>query len=191
MRKLRMAVVLPLVYFVISITIFGWRLAPTGGFSGRVRWWLAMNAPVLLFIDIVKRLATMGWLSPTNTWGGGGERTLYLIVLVGGLVVWFFLGRALDNLWRRRALDQTSIPIGRAILDLFLIACGILLIFHGLENILPQYQGQRHQLATVLNGLIILVWSLLMIVLPLFGLSKLFRRPTPVGGSTDGAPLTR
>jgi hypothetical protein len=186
MRKLRMAAVLPLLYLIVSIAIFGWRLDPSGGFSGRVRWWLAMNAPVLLFIDIVKRFATMGWLSPNMIWGGGGERTLYLIVLVGGLVVWFFLGQALDDRWHRQALDNRPLQLGKALVDLFSIACGVRLTLHGLESILPQYQGQRPQVATVINGLIILLWSLVMIILPMFSLSKLLRRQASAGGSPDG-----
>ncbi len=185
MRKLRMAVVLPLLHIFASIAIFGWYFAPVGGFNGTVRWWLAMNAPVLLFIDIVKRVATMGWLSSTKIWGGGGERTLYIIVLVGGFVVWFFVGRALDNLWRRKALDQTSQQLGKLLVDLFLIACGIRLIFHGLESILLQYQGQRCQAAAVLSGLIILIWGLAMIVLPMVSLAKAFRRSASAGGHAD------
>ncbi len=175
MWKLRMAIVLPLVHVAASIAIFGFELAPSGGFNGTVRWWFAMNAPVLLLIDLAKRLATTGLLPPTMVWGGGGERTIYLIVLVGGLAVWFFVGRAIDSLWRGKALDQKPLLFHKVLIDLFLIACGIRLIFHGLQNILPQYAGQRPSTPAIVNGVIILVWSLLLILLPALKLLKRIR----------------
>jgi len=64
MRKLRMAIVLPLVHIAASMAIFGFELAPSGGFNGTVRCWVAMNAPVLVFIDIVKRIARWGGCHP-------------------------------------------------------------------------------------------------------------------------------
>jgi small neutral amino acid transporter SnatA (MarC family) len=80
----------------------------------------------------------MPWVSPHIELG---VRPIYLVFLLGGLALWFTVGRALDNVLRRNVLGQTPNRIGMAILDLLLIACGIRLIFHGLEGILPQYQG--------------------------------------------------
>jgi hypothetical protein len=99
-------------------------------------------------------------------WGGGGERTIYLIVLVGGLAVWFIAGWTLDILLLRKTPNQTALQPGKVLAKLFLIACGIRLGFHGLENILPQYPGQRHSTPAIVNGVIILVWSLLLVLVP-------------------------
>src|SRR5258708_37941665 len=108
MRKLRMAVALPLVFIAISIAIFGWHLAPPGGFDGNVRWWFALNAPVLLVIDLTKRIVAMAHMSPEMIWGGGGERSLYLIGFICGFGLWIIVGRALDNRLEHEAVGQPT-----------------------------------------------------------------------------------
>jgi hypothetical protein len=172
MRKLGMATLLPLVHFVVSIGVFGWKLFPFQEPTSGIRLWFALNGPILLLVDLSKRIATIPWLSPHIM---GGVRPIYLIFFVGGFALWFFVGRALDNLFRRNSLDQKALPLSHVLVDMFLIACGVRLIFHGLENILPQYPGQQHSTLGIVNGVIVLVWAFVLLLVPSWKLLSAFR----------------
>ena len=56
MRKLSMAAVLPLVHFVVSIGMVGWPLLTLAEPSRKIMLWFALNGPVLLLIDLAKRI---------------------------------------------------------------------------------------------------------------------------------------
>jgi hypothetical protein len=187
MRKLRMAAVLPLVHFVVSIGVVGWPLLPLTEPSRKITLWFALNGPVLLLIDLAKRIFTMPWVSPYIPPMMEGERAIYFMFLFAGLALWFFVGRTLDNLRWRKAPNSTGIHLRGVLGAVTLITCGVRLIFHAGEWILPRYSGQHHSMSDMINGAIISVWAILFILLPCFELANRTRQRRPIENlGTDG-----
>jgi len=163
MRKLSLAAVLPALHLLTSAVVVGWRFLPLADPSRSVTLWFALNGPVLVLIDLAKLIFTLAWVSPHVSPVLTGQRAIYFIFLVGGLALWFFVGRLVDNFLRRKSLIHT--PQHRLI-SLILIGWGVRLAFDSMEWILPRYPGQRHSSAHLTSGVIILIWSLLLIFLP-------------------------
>ena len=186
MRKLSMAAVLPLVHFVLSIGIVGWPLLPLAEPSRKITLWFALNGPVLLLIDLAKWIFTMPWVSPYIPPMMGGERAIYLMFLFGGLALWFFVGRTLDNLRWRKAPNSTGIHLLGVLGAVTLIDCGVRLIFHAGKWILPRYPGQNPSISDMINGAIISVWAIFFILLPIFKLASRTRQRHQIENSGTG-----
>jgi hypothetical protein len=160
-------------HFAVSMTLLGPAFLPTAEPSRMIMLWIALNSPVLVLIDLIKRIFTLPWISPHILPLMAGERAIYFIFLVGGLGLWFLVGRALDNLGGRKTCAQTKV---HNLVGLILFASGIRLVFHGLEWILPRYAGERHSAAEIINGLIVLAWSLVLILPPALKFANRFRQ---------------
>jgi len=155
--------------------IFRWQFFPPVEPNNAISFWFALNAPVLLFVRFAQRIAAVPAVSPYIV---GGPRPIYFIVLILGLGLWFLVGRGLDKLLRRGTRVPSTISVRNLILYLVAIACGIRLIFIGLEWILPRYSGERHPLAEITNSCLILVWALTLILFPAIKLLHLARNRT-------------
>jgi hypothetical protein len=173
MRKLSLMLILPLLHLFVSITIFKWQFFPPVDPNNAISFWFALNAPVLLLVRLAKQIATIPAVSPYIM---GGVRPIYFVFLVGGLGLWFFVGRTLEKLRRRDAHAASTTSLRKLLLYLLSTACGIRLIFIGLEWILPHYPGEHQPIAMIVDGSLILVWSLALILLPGMNLLRLARK---------------
>jgi hypothetical protein len=161
-RKLRISLLLPVLHYLASVTIFGWRFWPRP-VDATVTLWFAVNAPAVLLLDVTKRIATAGGCPPPI---GYGERAFELLFFIGGLLIWFLVGLAVDNCRRPAMIDRPSTTALKTLVRLFFVLCGVRLIFYSKSMILPEYAGQRHPPSTLIAGFIVLLWSLVLIVGP-------------------------
>ena len=159
MRKLSMATILPLVHFVVYMVIFKGHLFPYQEPTTGIRLWLALNGPVLVILDLAKWTATIPWVSPHIMTGIG---PIYFIFLVGGAALWCFVGRALDGLGLPKTPGQMTRTAASGLFNLFVLACGIRLIFSAVHYLLPAYPQQRVSLERTIEGIIVLLWSLFL-----------------------------
>jgi hypothetical protein len=171
MRKLKMGVLMPLVYFLSSILLFGRALLNSQEPSTSARLWFAVSGPVLLLLDAAKWLVTRRWL-PSELIGGGGNRTIFLIFLLGGIPLWYLTGSFIDHWSESRTASRSPASHLTTTSKLLLILCGIRLIFHGLDRIRPAYPGQTHSALDLMNGAIVLLWSVALILLPAWRMDR-------------------
>jgi hypothetical protein len=158
-----MSLLLPVVHYLASVTIFGWRFWPRS-VDATVTLWFAVNAPAVLLLDVAKRIATARGGCPPLI--GCGERAFELLFFIGGLLIWFLVGLAVDNYRRPVMIDRPSTTALKILVRLFFVLCGVRLIFYGKSMVLPEYAGQRHPPSTLIAGFIVLLWSLVLIVGP-------------------------
>jgi hypothetical protein len=158
-----MSLLLPVVHYLASVTIFGWRFWPRS-VDATVTLWFAVNAPAVLLLDATKRIATAGGGCPPPI--GCGERAFVLLFFIGGLIIWFLVGLAVDNYRRPAMIDRWSTTAFKTLVRLFFVLCGVRLIFYGKSMISPEYAGQRHPSSTLIAGFIVLLWSFVLIVGP-------------------------
>ena len=125
---------------------------------------VAVNAPAVLLVDVTKRIATGGGGCPPPI--GCGERAFVLLFFIGGLIIWFLVGLAVDNYRRPAMIDRWSTTAFKTLVRLFFVLCGVRLIFYGKSMISPEYAGQRHPSSTLIAGFIVLLWSFVLIVGP-------------------------
>jgi hypothetical protein len=126
-----------------------------------------------VLLDLVKWTATLSWVSPHVATGVGA---IYFVFLIGGLALWYFVGRALDDLISSKTPAQRTLTAGRVLLNLFALACGIRLVFSAFQYLLPEYSKQHVSVERTVEGVIVLLWSLVLLVFPIAKLAKSFRR---------------
>lgn len=170
MQKLRFALLLPVIQAVVALGLIEWgeqTPGPRGADSFVPTAWLVcrgLNAPALLFrslwaptLDSPLRLIV-------------GLDTSDFLFLLGVIVVWYFVGRALDQ-------RSTLTPVGgRAVasavtVHLLLLALGGLLLFVALHD----FEYQVTSLAPV-GAFLILLWSVSLLFLSGRGLLKAVRQ---------------
>jgi len=166
MRKLRLALVLPITQFVIATILLKWgdRTVPPGKVmyvhTARLICW-GLNAPALLF----RFLNPIGW---GPMWDGLprsilGFDTDDLFFLLGVIVVWYFVGRALD---RRPASEKVAprgtVTVATLMVCFVVLALGGLLSFAGVHDLVhPSSNNPYHSV----RGLLTLIWSVSLIFL--------------------------
>jgi hypothetical protein len=101
-----------------------------------------------------------------------GPRPIYYIFLIGGIVLWYFVGRALDKVRESATPNRPNHRLVRIVAHLFLLIWGIILIFLAMKYFLPLYPGQRHSASMLVYGLIVLAWALILILIPVWNLRK-------------------
>ena len=182
MRKLRLALVLPITQFIVATILLHWGVrvefyAPTP----RLICW-GLNAPALLFTSL-----DPGRWGPTFAWWPGsiiGVDMDDVFFLAGVIVVWYVVGRALDQ---RRTSVSAARRLGMVttlIVQVLLLALGALLLVGGLWDLRHWQFGVVGQ--PPWRAVITLMWSAGLILLSGRGLVRAIfadrRRLT--GGST-------
>jgi len=170
MWKLRLSLVLPLVQVAIFLCVFKWHVF----YSSRIDWWTALNAPTLLLLDPLVSFAPIRWMPQRII----GLLPRDFIVLVGAIILWFCVGRTLDKIRAQNPPQETRRNTNASLVSIFLIACGIRLFVIGLKSMLPAFPRQQHPLAELATGLVTVVWSLGLILLPALKLLKRVRSGT-------------
>jgi hypothetical protein len=177
MRRLRLALSLPVIQFGIAATLLQWgyrtpvppgseMYIPTARLVCR-----GLNAPALLF-----RI-----LDPF-TWGLAGDRiprsmlgfdTGDIPFLVGVIVVWYLVGRALDKRRISKTAERSRIAV--ALIACFLLSLGGLLFSAGLHDLGP---ARPNNSSPPVGAVLTLVWSAALIFLSGRGLARAIR-PIP------------
>lgn len=175
MQKLKLAVVLPILHLMFSVIV----LRDIAHFRHLMQLWFAINGPVVLLVDACKYIGNLRLVRPwviDSPFLMNGPRQFNLLFLICGFVLWYFAGKTIDNIRRGKESCHAKPTFVAGFLEVFLIVCGVRLVFHGLQWILPEYPGQQHAMYSLVDGSIILVWSLILILGPGWKLLNAIRR---------------
>lgn len=178
MRKLRLSLLLPLVFLVVSEAIARWsayldaRLAFFRMVIGHIEGlWHALNAPGLFLLALGIHFAQTTRLL-RNTLHVGSDQFLFV---VGGLVFWFFFGNFLDGKRAPAHSTHQSLRPIRIVFSLFVLGWGVNLVGEGFRAItMTDYLG-RHVDGELLSGTFVLAWSIFLIFVGGHGLLYVFR----------------
>ena len=173
MRKLKMAAVLPVVHLVGYFVVFR-SLFPYQEPTRPIRLWFAVNGPVLVLIDLAKSIATISWLAPHIM---GGNRPIYFLLLFGGTLLWFLVGREFDhaNAALPKLSDWFPSNFVSAVLGIVSAACGARLILLGSKYFFAAYPGQHCSFETIIEGSLVLLWSIILLMNSWRTLASLYR----------------
>jgi hypothetical protein len=163
LRKLRLAVVLPLIQALLQSGLWYWERhsEPTVfvyeqiGVPAARLIGLSLNAPAAVFaFAIYFAVDGPDWISDT------GFQLLYLVCI---LAFWFLVGSWLDR--RSSRANQASsllvkhLTIGRLALRALMVAMGVFFLLYAVHLNAPAL-GER------ISRVLLLVWSILLLVIP-------------------------
>jgi hypothetical protein len=177
MRSVRLALVLPAIQLVVATVLLRSGHEPPAYFdtpyvpTPRLICW-GLNAPALLFrgVDVL----IDRWDSAPD-WGTQPVFGFYrddLFFLLGVIVVWYLVGRALD----RRRISKPA--VSRRLVTvlpghLVLLATGCLLFYMGVGGLtISRYNNPNYPLC----GVLYLIWSVILVLLSGRGLVQTLRR---------------
>jgi hypothetical protein len=179
LRKLKLALALPIIQFIGATLVLRWDGPSALGPPTLLLICRGLNAPALL-------LRVQAMWGPFSKWVPGslaGVDTSDLLFLVGVLFTWYFVGRALD---RRRAPNPPGSQkptVSIAVASLLLATGGILLFAALAEFRNPNFADlgppffDFHRRPE--EALLTLIWSVSLIFLSLRGLTALVHRSRP------------
>ncbi len=179
MSKLKFALALPIVQFLLALTAVVWRYklsAETLLFPAITFFYRGMNAPAWLIGGLIVRgvqlLISMtslplSWID-LSVYGIPLREVLFLLLVAA---VWFLVGRALD---KRREIREPSerALLGRFFWNLLLVVLGVVLMIgavHGIQDLRSSARllGIKPFLYFSLSGELFLIgWSSVLILLP-------------------------
>ena len=176
MHKLRLALIMPVIQFVVAAILLQWGYRtpvlrgseiyiPTARLVCR-----GLNAPALLFRILDPFTWGVEWHHiPRSILGFD---TGDIPFLVGVIVVWYLVGRALD---KRRIISGTAVKsrIAVALVACFLLLLGGFLFSVGLHDLGP---GRPNNPSPPVGAVLTLVWSVALIFFSGRGLVSLVRR---------------
>lgn len=185
MMKLKFATILPIIQFAIAAILLqcGYRThiprrsemyMPTTRLICR-----GLNAPALLF----RILNPISW-GPRFDWVPRsilGFDTDDVFFLLGVIVIWYLMGRALDRRGDARVGGWIGILLRFAI-SLILLGLGVILVLAGLHDFGP---GRPNNPSFPLGAVLTLAWAIVLIFLPARGFVLTIR-----GRQAQGASVT-
>jgi hypothetical protein len=161
MRKLRLALFLPIIQFPIAYALLTWR-GQFNTYIGNTRaFCFAINAPIMLFLAPFYQMAPIRWMPGDIL----GVRSDNLLVLAGIVILWFLVGLALDFGWfdRQHVPRKQALSKFRMLINLFVVGSGVWLFFRvGMDWLLRTDSSQRHSPFDIAYGIIAIVWALLL-----------------------------
>jgi hypothetical protein len=181
MRKLRLRWLLPSLFLGLTAMELAWSeridgiLQPLRTYVGRIGdLWHALNAPALFLLAIgihfapIRRPQTIANF-PIDT----------VLFLAGGTVLWFVIGKMLD----RNGEQTTPLPNVRGAIVLgtrvLIFLWGIYLCWQALHaGSATDYLGRRVP-GSVLDGVLVFLWSLTLIILSVRSLMRATRVRSP------------
>lgn len=175
MRKLRFALILPLIQLAIAWNLLVWK-GQYITFLGNARaFCFAINAPIMVMLAPFYYLAPLRWM-PSDIMGIRSDNFLALVA-VG--ILWLLVGLRIDRFRReiRPRLDVS--PFRNMLLNVFFMVCGTWLFVRvGMEWILRADSGGRHMPSDILHGAIAIAWSVFLIVPAVRSLLRAIRPET-------------
>lgn len=182
MRKIRFALVLPVVQLVLAIGLLRWGIwqvhHPPGSFdtpyaATPMFACQGINAPAVLLENFFRTVAPLRRVNEmlSDRLVGGYD----LSFLVGLMILWYLVGRNVD----RRVMGATSAQrrtrAGNRLFQLLQVTCGACVGIMGAKQF--DYLGRwNNVVGNILSGTLFLVWSLVLITLPGAKLVKAIRR---------------
>jgi hypothetical protein len=181
MRKLKLALFLPMVQVVIAVFLLEWGYRapypfPKGGdelyVSTERLICLGINAPAFLLSFLVE-LIPIPDVTVFHLYTGD------FAFLGCVIVVWYLVGRMVD----RQILHQASAPVGttpvKSLLNFLLVVLGGWFLYSGIEALrspgrLNNYTGN------IVQGILFLAWSFVLILIPGRALMKTLRNKSGV-----------
>lgn len=175
MRKLKLALILPIVQVLLAVALFAW-----GNHQWRTRHGLfvpagrllcfAINAPAELFSRLLDLFPA--WSAP-RIWGFYFDE---LFFLPGVAILWFLIGRTLDKL---RVADKPiggRMTVSKALVNLFLLVYGVDLFWKQTA----QWLWYRNQVIAVgthyYDASLYWAWSAVLILVPVLNFANAIRR---------------
>lgn len=167
MRKLRLKWLLPSLFLGLTAMQLAWSeridgiLQPLRTYVGRIGdLWHALNAPALFLLAIGIHFAPIR--QPQTIANFPIDTILFL---AGGIVLWFVIGKMLD----RYGEQTTPLPNVRGAIVLstrvLILLWGIYLCWEAIRaSSATDYLGRRVP-GSVLDGVIVLSWSVILIIL--------------------------
>jgi hypothetical protein len=183
MRRLRFAIVLPVVQLVLSIGLLKWgrwqEHHPPGSFdtpyaATPVFACQGIRAPAVLLENFFRTIAPLNKVNEalSDKLHGGYN----LSFLLGVIILWYLVGRRVDHRISRSAGAETT--VGARVSQVLQVIVGICLLPMGIADI---GSGARwnNAVGNMLSGTLFLVWSLVLTTLPGAKLVKPIRRSRP------------
>jgi hypothetical protein len=179
MRKLRLALILPVVQFVIALALWPYPMGSPKGLvpsAPTIRTiCLGMDAPALLFpAAVVNHWPVIRWL-PLMTVGLPIDEFAFLF---GVILLWFIVGQILDRLRSAKASVYGRQPTSSILIDvalsLAIIYGGIRLFVAGLNWVFPTPQS-GNRLGYILGSIPLMAWAFALIIFPGLGLMRTIR----------------
>jgi hypothetical protein len=180
MRKLRLALILPVLQFVIALAVWPYPMGSPKGLvpsAPTIRTiCLGMDAPALLFpAVVVNRWPVFRWI-PLKPYGFFTDELAFLF---GVISLWCIVGLMLDQLRSAKASAHGRISIAslliNAALSLGLIYGGIRLFIAGLDWVFPIPQS-GNRLGYFLGSIPLMGWAFALIFFPGLRFVKIIRR---------------
>lgn len=168
MRKLRLAALLPIFQVVLAAILLQWAVPPNFYWSEPVLICQGLNAPALLFVALTR------WPPIAELAGGRVRGTSIndIFFLLGVVVVWYFVGRALDRKRGSRQQKQSGAPKSVAAYLVILAAAGILLYLALLDFQNPNFDSWHHFPE---RAVLTLAWSTTLAFISARGLLTIIR----------------
>ena len=157
-------------------------LLPLHAYIGSIgEFWHALNAPGLFVVAIAIRFAPLEL--PGNFARLPIERISFL---VGGLTLWIVIGNLLDI--KRGATQPKPATKALRVMQMLTIMWGLYLGWQGLDAVSAKDSLARHPPGSVLNGGLVVLWSILLITVPVASLAGAIRsRPQRADQAADPA----
>ncbi|MGA7091341.1 MAG: hypothetical protein WBX12_11720 [Candidatus Acidiferrales bacterium] len=181
MRKLSLAIILPTLSVCVAAVFLKWGTAISLGLGllyspvGDLRHLCySFNAPALLVQALELHWAPARWL-PSRLLGAAADHIIFLVEVA---LLWFFVGRTLDNMRDSRIVIHRRLTPGRLLIVIFLTLWGIRLFFAAIEELsITNFQNQRLP-SFITNGVIVAIWAIILIFIAARMLWS-SRRPLP------------
>jgi hypothetical protein len=168
MRKLRFAALLPVLQVTLAAILLQWAGPPDSYWSEPMLICRGLNAPALLF------MAPTMW-PPISELARGrvlGISISDIFFLVGVLVVWYLVGRALDRRLDSQRRDGPG-PLTALIAHLMTLAVGGILLYVALHDFqYPNFDNLGHRPE---RAILTLAWSISLILISVRGLLRVIR----------------
>jgi hypothetical protein len=186
MRKLRLALLLPVVQLLLAAILLRWgdtthlRASEDHTPTVRLICW-GLNAPALLFraLDPIRLGPTYSWI-PTSILGFDIDDICFL---VGVAVLWFFIGRAIDKRGSARTTGRRGM-VAALVGYTLLLALGGFLLYAGPYDLEHPVSDNPNQ---PVRGILTLMWSVALLYLSGRGLTKTIRRALRGSGSAHAS----
>jgi hypothetical protein len=165
MRRFRLALVLPVIQFVIAAILLQWGYrtpVPRGSelYVPTVRLICrGLNAPALLFrfLNPISRGPEFDWI-PRSVIGFDTDDIFFLF---GVIIVWYIAGRALDQRGTSTTAERSGIAVV-LVPGILLLALGVLLSLVGLHDLGP---SRPNNPGPPIGAVLTLMWSVTLICL--------------------------
>jgi len=173
MRKIKVALFLPVFHFLLAVILLRWAVlypaapvpmdTPYVPITRLVCWGISAPAERLRILSFLvpnridqKLLHATGFYSDT------------LIFLVGVVILWYLIGRAIDFHWFAKNPARTNSALRNTLLNWLMLVCGIYLFIVSVVNFNDplRHPKDANLVGNVVEALLFFAWSIVLMFLP-------------------------